>query len=96
LVLLGDKAAAEKVLSQLAADYQRPSEFFRYADVLKTETDLGLRDLAFTHLEKMLELADKQDLLPSMFKPLFPERQAEALVWWKFLRKQHVEDRFIL
>jgi tetratricopeptide (TPR) repeat protein len=83
---LGEKDKAQGELAPLAAALWAANSTSQVAPLLKTETALGRRDLAYADAARLLKGPRGERFAGVVFEGLFGDRGTAASAWWDFLR----------
>ncbi len=81
---LGDKDKAQEIFTRRGGEIKAGNSFAWFEDLVAAEFQVGLKEQAFEHAAKVLELSPDGKL----FDRLFPGRADAAEVWWKYFRQQ--------
>ncbi len=98
LYLLGDRDRAQALFTRRAAEIKEGAEPAAFEGLLEDEYRAGLKDQAFEHCARLLEVLEPKNALANLAaRPLlakvFPDRTDTAVVWWVLLRhKYSTED----
>jgi hypothetical protein len=97
LYLLGEKDRAQAIFARRAAAIKEGSTADAFLGLLDAEYKVGLKDQAFEHCGKLLEILNPNDPLAnpatrSLFAKVFPDKTDAAVVWWSLLRSKYSSE----
>jgi hypothetical protein len=93
LYLLGEKEKAQAIFSRRAGEMEGV-EVGAFEGLLDAEYKVGLKDQAFEHCGKLLEVLEPKNGLANLaarplFAKVFPDKTDAAVVWWSLLRPKY-------
>jgi tetratricopeptide (TPR) repeat protein len=88
LAALGEKEKARQELAGLTADLRGGGESLHYSALLKAESDLGSKGLAYEDAARILSAPQTEHFSGCVFNGLFRDNAEAATLWWGFLRQR--------
>jgi hypothetical protein len=94
LYLLGEKEKAQEIFTRCGDEIKEGADASWYENLLDAEYRAGLKDQAFTHCARILEVSRHKDWPSNLFARTFlakvsPDKTEMADVWWDILRKKY-------
>jgi tetratricopeptide (TPR) repeat protein len=96
LHLRGDRKRADRLFAAVTAridDEFAPLPFNVVQTLVEIETRLGRRARAAEHAARALAVTGQDGNSPAILNALFPEQEALAAEWWKFLSQTNAPDQ---
>jgi tetratricopeptide (TPR) repeat protein len=95
---LGDKDKAQAIFKRYADQIKEGHNDDEVVHLLlETEHRLGLKDQAFEHCARALELHGADPMkgsIRSLLAKVFPDKVDAAIVWWTVLRRKYAAEKF--
>jgi hypothetical protein len=86
LYLLGEKDRALETFNRIGDDIKQGKTSSWYDLLLKTESRLGLKDLALEHCARLLVSGQAENRQEHFLGLVFPKQGDRAAAWWRFFR----------
>lgn len=98
LHLIGDRDAAGQLFAKIGGELKSPVDGETVAELIQTQSRLGLRDAARDVAASYLGTLSRQavdssaDPTRRVLEAVFPKLGVEAKTWWQFLRQKFPKD----